>query len=250
MPTPAGTDAIESSMGRVPRLSAGVRSGHKALSYIVGPEKFVFHARNIPPGVRRYRAVRLHDTADEFTGLHQVAAPPLQQQNPGAKKPDHPQQESQIVASRTQHRMDGIAHGALQPAPSHPTIFLEMPDDRFNGRASLHHRSLSWCHAAQVLRHAEDATGDSPAAPDRGPHGRTAARHTRSVRSGSGTVDHPGHVAQAAQDAHPQEAQVPHRHSAVHRPAAHPGDGDRPPHARGLQTCATCSLASSASATA
>jgi hypothetical protein len=92
--------------------------------------------------------------------------------------------------------------------------------------------------AAQVPRHAEDATGDPPAAPDRGPHGRAAAGHARSVRSGPQAVDHPGHVAQAAQDAHPQEAQAPHRHPAVHRPAVRPGDGDRPPHARRLQTCA------------
>ena len=68
---------------------------------------------------------------------------PLRVYFPAAKKPlrdhagDRPQQPSQVVARRTQHRVQRIAKTALEPAAINAMVGLQVTDDRLHGLTAL-----------------------------------------------------------------------------------------------------------------
>lgn len=57
-----------------------------------------------------------------------------------AKKPQPAQQQANVVARATQHRVDRIAQRALELVPSELAVDLHVPDRRVDGAAPFYHR--------------------------------------------------------------------------------------------------------------
>lgn len=57
--------------------------------------------------------------------------------NPGTKKPQLPEDHAQVMASATEHGMEGVAQAAVEPVTGQQPVVFHLTDHRLDGAASF-----------------------------------------------------------------------------------------------------------------